>query len=217
MERDGIPPNLNMRDTIPLHKKAMNNLRFREFYKRRLPHFQAKGATYFVTFRLKNSLPIEVLEKLSQEFEQIKKLPRDKIESEKHHSFEKFDSYLDQCLCGNDHLTNPQIADVVEEAIHYRNMKVYDLIAFCLMPNHVHLIFTPLEKENGNYHGLTEILHSLKRHTGRKSNLILKQSGAFWQDESYDHIIRDEAELERTIKYILYNPVKANLVKEQKD
>jgi REP element-mobilizing transposase RayT len=195
----------------------MNNLRFREFYKRRLPHFQVKGATYFVTFRLKNSLPVEILEKLSQEFEQIQRLPKDKMEVEQYHWFEKFDSYLDQVLNGHDYLMNPPIAAVVEEAMRYRNMKVYDLIAFCIMPNHIHLIFTPLEKEKGAYFSLTEILHSLKRHTGRQSNLLLNQSGAFWQDESYDHIIRDEAELERTIKYILYNPVKANLVKNQKD
>jgi REP element-mobilizing transposase RayT len=158
----------------------MNNLRFREFYKRRLPHFQVKGATYFVTFRLKNSLPIEVLEKLSQEFEQIKRLPKDKIETEQYHWFEKFDSYLDQVLNGHDYLRNPQIAGVVEEAMHYRNMKVYDLIVFCIMPNHVHLIFTPLEKEKETYFSLTEILHSLKRHTSRQSNLILNQSGPFW-------------------------------------
>jgi REP element-mobilizing transposase RayT len=166
---------------------------------------------------LKNSLPVEILEKLSQEFQQIKRLPKDKFETEQHHWFEKFDSYLDQVLNGHDYLVNPQIAGVVEEAMHYRNMKVYDLIVFCIMPNHVHLIFTPLEKEKESYFGLTEILHSLKRHTGRKSNLILNQSGPFWQDESYDHIIRDEAELERTIRYILHNPVKSNLVKEQKD
>jgi REP element-mobilizing transposase RayT len=195
----------------------MDNLRFREFYRRRLPHIQIGGATYFVTFRLKNSLPKEVLQKLSQEFERIKKLPQSKLEVEQHHWFEKFDSYLDQVLCGEQHLTNPQIAGLVREAIHYRNTKVYDLISFCIMPNHVHLIFTPLEKETDKFYSLTEILHSLKRHTARQSNLFLKQSGPFWQDESYDRVIRDEAELERIIKYVLYNPVKANLVNEQKD
>ena len=65
--------------------------------------------------------------------------------------------------------------------------------------------------------GLTEILHSLKRYTARKANKILQRNGAFWQDESYDHFIRDDAELERIEKYVLYNPVKANLVKEQAD
>jgi REP element-mobilizing transposase RayT len=70
----------------------------------------------------------------------------------------------------------------------------------------------PLEKGKDVFYSLTEILQSLKRHTARQSNLILGRSGAFWQDESYDHIVRDQAELERIIKYVLNNPVKAGLV-----
>jgi putative transposase len=195
----------------------MSNLRFREFYRRRLPHLQIEGGTYFVTFRLKNSLPIEVVKHLSQEFDRIKKLPSEKIETEKHRWFEKFDNYLDQALSGENYLSNSHVASVVEEAIYYRDTKIYDLISFCIMPNHVHLICRPLEKERDKFYSLTEILHSLKRHTARQSNIILKRSGSFWLDESYDHVIRDEAELERTIKYVLYNPVKAKLVNEQKD
>ncbi|PIW20573.1 MAG: hypothetical protein COW33_01770 [Anaerolineae bacterium CG17_big_fil_post_rev_8_21_14_2_50_57_27] len=84
------------------------------------------------------------------------------------------------------------------------------------MPNHGHLVCTPLEKENGEFNSLAEILQSLKRHTARQSNLILSRSGAFWQDESYDHIVRDQAELERIIKYVLYNPVKAGLIDDWK-
>jgi REP element-mobilizing transposase RayT len=60
-------------------------------------------------------------------------------------------------------------------------------------------------------------MHSLKRHTAHEANLILGRDGTFWQHENYDHFARDEAELERIIKYVLYNPVKAGLVKEQKD
>ncbi|HMB25148.1 MAG TPA: transposase, partial [Anaerolineales bacterium] len=112
---------------------------------------------------------------------------------------------------------NDGVASLIAEAIHYRDAKVYDLISFCIMPNHVHLIFTPQEKEKGTFYSLTEILHSLKRHTARQSNLILRRSGPFWQDESYDSIVRDETELERIVKYVLYNPVKAGLVKEQSD
>ena len=206
MGRDDIPPFLGTAGYHPAPQKTMNHHRFRGFYRRRVPHIQVAGATYFVTFRLKNSLPMEALEKLKRE-----------ADLEQNRWFEKFDDYLDKVLCGEHCLTDPQIANVVVEAIHYRNRKVYDLISFCIMPNHVHLIITPLEKEKGIFYNLTEILHSLKRHTARQSNLILNQLGAFWQDESYDHILRDEAELERTIKYVLYNPVKANLVKEQQD
>lgn len=140
-----------------------------------------------------------------------------KADLEENRWFEKFDNYLDKALCGERYLTDPQIANTVAEATYYRDNKIYDLISFCIMPNHVHLICRPLEKEKDKFYSLTEILHSLKRYTARQSNLILKRSGSFWQDESYDHVIRNEAELEQTIKYVLYNPAKANLVKEQKD
>jgi REP-associated tyrosine transposase len=85
------------------------------------------------------------------------------------------------------------------------------------MPNHAHLVCTPLLKSENTNYGLTEILHSLKSHTALEANKLLHRHGTFWQDESYDHFIRDENELERIIKYVLYNPVKANLVKQQSD
>jgi hypothetical protein len=57
----------------------------------------------------------------------------------------------------------------------------------------------PLERDKGDYHSLPKIRQSLKRHTARQSNLILGRLGAFWQDESYDHIVCDEKELERIV------------------
>ena len=194
----------------------MSHLRFREYYRRRLPHIQIAGSTYFVTFRLINSLPKEALEKLAEESERIKKLPPDQLDLAQRRWFGKFDDYLDRVLCGEAFLKNEQVADLVAEAIHYRDGKVYTLEAFTIMSNHGHVVCTPLEKENGEFNSLTEIFQSLKRHTARKSNEVLGRSGAFWQDESYDHIVRDQAELERIIKYVLYNPVKAGLVDDWK-
>ena len=190
----------------------MSNLRFRGYYRRRLPHIQIAGSTYFVTFRLIDSLPKDSLEQLAEETARIRKLPKDENEFEHRTWFEKFDDYLDRVLCGEEYLKNEQVADLVAESIHYRDGKVYELCTFCIMPNHVHLVFMPLEKGKDVFYSLTEILQSLKRHTARQSNLILGRSGAFWQDESYDHIVRDQAELERSIKYVLNNPVKAGLV-----
>ena len=190
----------------------MKNPRFREYYRRRLPHIQIAGSTYFVTFRLKDSLPKDALAKLAKDTARSKELPRDKTELDYRRWFGKFDDYLDRILCGETFLKNEQVADLVAESIHYRDGKVYDLIAFCIMPNHVHLVFVPVEKSESAFYSLTEILQSLKRHTASQSNLILDRSGTFWQDESYDHIIRDQAELDRIIKYVLNNPVKAGLV-----
>jgi putative transposase len=194
-----------------------NKLSFREFYRRRLPHIQIAGSTYFITFRLMDSLPLEALERLKEEKQKINRLPQNQKASAHQVWFEKYDEYLDQAIHGNSFLKNEQIADMTAESILFRDGKNYDLISYCIMLNHVHLVCTPLEKIEGIYYGLAEILHSLKRHTAREANKILQQSGAFWQDESYDHFVRDDAELERIIKYVLYNPVKANLVKEQTD
>jgi len=218
--RNGIPPRLPAKGVsgIPSRStKNMSHLRFREYYRRRLPHIQVAGSTYFVTFRLMNSLPKGALEKLAEESERIKKLSPDQIDIEQRRWFGKFDDYLDKVLCGEAFLKNEQVADLVAEAIRYRDGKVYTLEAFTIMYNHGHVVCTPLEKENGEYNSLTEIFQSLKRHTARKSNLILGRSGAFWQDESYDHIVRSQAELERIVKYVLYNPVKAGLVDNWKD
>ena len=78
------------------------------------------------------------------------------------------------------------------------------------MSNHVHVVFEPCRSER--YSELPKIMQSLKRHTARQANRILGREGAFWQDESYDRVIRDNEEHARIINYVLENPVKAGLV-----
>lgn len=203
-----------------------NKLDYKFSYRRHLPHIQPEGATFFVTSRLEGSLPVEVFERLNQEREEIvrnlgtirdKKERHERTHSEFQQLFRKWDDALDVCNTNVKYLSNPYVAALVSESLHYRDGKVYDLISFCIMPNHLHIVFTPLKESTDHYYSLSKIMHSLKRHTAKEANLILGREGAFWQHESYDHIVRDEAELERTIKYVLHNPVKANLVKEQKD
>lgn len=199
----------------------MSQFSFKNFYRRNLPHIQPEGATIFITFRLANSLPKEVIERLQAEKEQAEKRISqiaDKREREKQLDLEhrrffgKWDDALDSLVYGERYLSNPQIADLVAESVHYRDGKVYDLEAFCVMSNHVHLVCAPLEASEGKYHPLSKIMHSLKRYTAYEANQILGRDGAFWQHENYDHYVRDEAELERIIRYVIYNPVKAGLV-----
>jgi putative transposase len=103
---------------------------------------------------------------------------------------------------------------MLADSLMHRDNMVYELDAFCIMLNHVHMVFKPLENTDGINNSLSTIMHSLKRYTARQANLLLGQSGSFWQHESYDHVIRDESELEQIIKYVLYNPVKAGLVND---
>ena len=121
-----------------------------------------------------------------------------------------FDALLDRATNGPFWLRKPELADIVAEAIHYRDVKTYDLLAFTIMPNHVHLVIA-LARNDISLH---KILQSLKRHTARQCNRSLGRTGPFWQHESYDHIVRDENELERILHYVIENPVKAGLCKK---
>ena len=104
------------------------------------------------------------------------------------------------------------------EAMHYRDGNVFDLHAFCIMPNHIHAVFKPVCRaechcapRSEDHPDLPKVMQSLKRPTARQANILPGREGAFWQDESYDHAIRDNEEYIRIIRYVLENPVKAGL------
>jgi REP element-mobilizing transposase RayT len=98
--------------------------------------------------------------------------------------------------------------------MHHRDGKVFDLHAYTIMPNHVHVVFESVGKSewHSDLLPLNKIMQSLKRHSARQANMILGRGGAFWQDESYDHVIRNAEEYSRIVNYVLENPVKAGLV-----
>lgn len=203
-----------------------DKLSYKFSYHRRLPHIQPEGATFFVTSRLAGSLPPEVVEKLHRERDLIdaelariadKRERAEKAYLASRRLFGKWDRAMDASSTGIRYLANTKVAKLVVESLHFRDGKVHELIAYCIMPNHIHIVFRPLEESNDKYYSLSKIMHSLKRHTAHEANLILGRSGTFWQHENYDHFARDNAELERIVKYVLHNPVKANLVKEQTD
>jgi REP element-mobilizing transposase RayT len=85
------------------------------------------------------------------------------------------------------------------------------------MPNQMHVVFSPLPEPNGPFLAMSTIMHSLKGITSREANKALSRRGAFWQHESYDHVVRNDAELRRVIAYVLDNPVAAGLVKRRED
>ena len=134
--------------------------------------------------------------------------------------FGKFDKWLDKAVCGERWLSDERIAQLVYDAILYRDRKQYNLTCFTIMPNHVHMVFSPLnaaqpdrsrsKRKSGKYL-LSPIMESLKGYTAGEANKILGRSGSFWQHESYDRVVRDANELQRIIKYVLNNPVKAGL------
>ncbi|MEW5986027.1 MAG: transposase [Chloroflexota bacterium] len=201
----------------------MAKLEYRLSYWRHLPHIQPSGATLFVTFRLDGSIPAAIQQQLIDEAERIEAIlaqipsPQERAKQaylEKRRLFGKWDSTLDAASAGPVWLRNPEIARLVADSLHYLNGRVLELNSFCIMPNHVHTVFTPLPKDDDTYHSLSSIMHSAKRYSARQANKLLEREGQFWQHESYDHVVRDAAELERIVKYVLNNPVKVGLVNQ---
>ena len=202
----------------------MKNLDYREYYRRNLPHVQPRGATFLVNFRLAGSLPAEIVLRLRADTDNIekkllgmedpveKRILRDK---EQRRLFGKWDEALHESQTGPFWLKDERIAQIVVDSILYHDGNWFDVLAYCIMPNHAHLVITPFESSDTANFSLSRILHNIKRNSANHANKVLGRTGAFWQHESYDHFARDEAELERIIKYVLYNPVKAGLTDEQ--
>jgi REP element-mobilizing transposase RayT len=116
------------------------------------------------------------------------------------------DRLLDNAVTGPLYLKRPEMAEMVVDAIRYQDGRQYDLHAYVVMANHVHLLITPLM-------GVSTITRSLKRYTGRKGNLMLGLVGRpFWQDESYDRLVRNDTEFKNIARYIEWNPVQAGIV-----
>jgi REP element-mobilizing transposase RayT len=179
----------------------------------RLPHWEKENAVYFITFRLADSLPQAVLEQIESERQDIVKtavsLGRDlspdervKIQRLSTASIERFlDSGAGAC-----HLQNPAIAEKIAGALRYFDAKRYRLFAWCIMPNHVHVVGSVFPGQS-----LATVVHSWKSFSAKHANRILGTRGIFWQREYYDRLIRSDEQLERAIRYVNENPAKARL------
>jgi REP element-mobilizing transposase RayT len=191
-----------------------------------LPHLKAKGRTYFVTFRLADTLPGNVLEAYRLERDDIVKRARSmgrtllKDEQKRLNELysERIESYLD-ARHGKCWLRQPEIGGIVADALAHSEGRRYALHAWVVMPNHVRVVATPLGD-----HTLSGILQSWKSstaHQARKvaqaSRLQIPKGEAFWQRESYDHLVRDEADFARVCQYTIENPVKAGLCSRPED
>jgi REP element-mobilizing transposase RayT len=154
-----------------------------------LPHFDSAETIQFVTFRLADSLPRSVAEALAQMSDGL-------AETDQH-----LDSGSGQCWLGD-----PRIAEMVEASLLYFDGERYRLVAWCVMPNHVHTVIAPI-----NEYRLGAIVQAWKSFSAKQANRLLGREGPFWHKDYFDRLIRDEGHLERTIDYVENNPVKAGL------
>ena len=170
-----------------------------------LPHWRQDGTTYFVTFRTADSMPQAKLEQwLAERLAWIAANPEPHSPAQRldyNERFpQRFHDWLDQghgeCL-----LRQPEFRHVVENALRYFDNDRYRLDEFVVMPNHVHAILAPLGE-----HRLSSIIGSWKSFTAKVINNRLNRSGPFWQQESFDHIVRNAESLQRFRNYIQDNP-----------
>jgi len=148
-----------------------------------------------MTWRLAGSTPAPPLEVLS----------RDDADFDAVHVLEK--QLDDRAVSGPFWLQDTRVANMLANALRYGETvrQSYWLYAWVIMPNHVHVILRPRIE-------LPSLTRWLKSRTGRMANRILGQTGTpFWQDESFDHWIRSDEELQKLIEYVEGNPVKAGL------
>ena len=178
-----------------------------------LPHWEAETATYFVTFRLADSLPQEVLRKILFVRKDIPstatQMGRNVSESEQKRLMKLYSRRIESFLDTGDgecFLKNDAVAKLVADSLRQFHGTRYQLFAWCLMPNHVHAVFKTIAENT-----LPGILHSWKSFSAKGANQILHRSGEFWQREYYDRLVRDISEFHRAVEYVVDNPKRAGL------
>jgi REP element-mobilizing transposase RayT len=188
-------------------------------FRGKLPHLKKEGAAYFVTFRLADSLPAHEIARLKHERQAVLEQARAAKSPLTWHEEEQLLAwYCDKVEVlldagrGACWLSKPEIADLIAAALKHFNGQRYELRAWVVMPNHVHVVVWPMP---GNV--LSDILHSWKSFTSKAADRLLGRTGEFWQRESFDHWIRTDAEHARLAAYTENNPVKACLCRSPED
>ena len=166
-----------------------------------LPHYDKAGLVQAVTFRLADSLP----KAKRAEWEGMLQITDDA------ERIGQMEAYLDQGA-GSCVLRQPECAEIVQNALLHFDGERYRLLAWCVMPNHVHVLFAAVEG-----HPLGRIVHSWKTFTAREINEHLQRTGPLWQEDYFDTFMRDDEHQWEAKDYFEGNPVKAGLVTRKED
>lgn len=170
-----------------------------------LPHFDGAEVAQHVCFHLADSMPQHVLNRWREE---LRSIPREQADPKMR---ERIQAYLDTGY-GACFLRDDRLAEIVENALLFFDGRRYFLHAWCVMPNHVHSLFTPNAGQV-----MSQIVHSWKSFTANQCNKILERTGPFWSPEPYDRYIRDKRHFLNALKYIENNPVKAGFCEKPEE
>lgn len=184
------------------------------YYRRNLPHMQPVHGCFFVTTLLHGALPKTRLKQIVDHRPEMALRSLSAREKKMlQASFGKYDRFVQYLplLSDPDHgpfwLAKPEIADLVADTLLFLNGKDCRIIAFTIMPNHVHVILDQAQRV------LFRIMQSFKRYAAKQANMLLQRPGnPFWQEEYFDYLIRNDGDLLRKIHYVLQNPVEAGFV-----
>ena len=184
-----VPAPEKSKNGIKVPAPKINETEISTSNRRFLPHVDMLGYYQFLTFRTHDSL---------DDF--IKKIRFEDISSREQEY--KIDQYIDTSLKGC--YLNGEVLDYLKNYFISKDKSFYDLVAFSIMPNHVHMLF----KQNIE---LPKIMKFLKGSTAFQINKILNRKGSFWESNYYDKIIRDEIHFDTVYEYIKNNPLQAGL------
>lgn len=178
--------------------------------KNRLPHWQQDGATFFVTWRLADSIPRELLDTWFSEKERwIAQNPKpwdDDVESEYHRRFTMKIERLMDIGSGACALRDPACREVLRKVIGRFDGQRFHMHSMVVMPNHFHILFTLAEGQR-----LEDVIQGWKRVSAIGINNVIGSAGTLWQKDYFDTMIRDWKHMTRVARYIRNNPAKANL------
>jgi REP element-mobilizing transposase RayT len=185
---------------------AANSLHTPQWHSRGyLPHLEKSGLVQSITFRIHDALPESKIQQWQEELKSHATNERDKKLRV------LIETYLDAGH-GACWLRDPRVAQLVEDALLFHDQEHYHLLAWCVMPNHVHVLIETLSSWS-----LGKIVHSWKGFPSVEANKMLRRFGEFWQREYFDRFIRDGGHYENVLHYIENNPVKAGLVGKAED
>lgn len=169
------------------------------------PHIECKQYQ-FITFRLADSFPTSQIADWKREMEITPETPQN---NEKMAKLRKLIDKYEDAGYGDCILKDDSIASIMKDALFAHNGIDYNIVRWCIMPNHVHVLIEVMEGKM-----LTTIVKTWRSYTAHKFNEILGRKGGVWMKDYFDRFIRDDAHFRDVVAYIDNNPVKAGLVRE---
>jgi putative transposase len=191
---------------------------YKHFHRRRLPHLQPTDKILFITFGLYLSMPNAYYDYLTIKEAELNLQFKDKLTDRENQItinkklFAIKDNYMDRFQSKENILRLSNCAKIMANELHYQDKRIYNLLAYTIMPNHVHLLIEPIANEKSEYYSIASIMNQVKGRSSRFINKELNRTGKLWQIEYYDHFVRNEDEMYNIIYYIIMNPEKAGLV-----